>query len=54
LELLAIMGIGLLRRITVRRTPALEHSRLAADRLFPSRLDTLIRCPLKNKWTLRD
>src|SRR5271169_6008511 len=31
--------------------PALECRDLTADRLFPSSLDTLLRCPLKNKRT---
>ena len=35
-----------------RRTPALEHRCLPQSRHFPSRLDTLNKCPLKNKWTL--
>ena len=34
-----------------RRTHALEHRRVPSNRLFPSSLDTLLRCPLKNKRT---
>src|ERR1019366_4174365 len=36
-----------------RGTSALESGTLPSEPILTSRLDTLLRCPLKNKWTLR-
>src|ERR1035438_5723937 len=42
-----------LRDASPRGTVAMEDRRLPPDRLIPSRLDPLNKCPLKNKWTLQ-
>ena len=38
----------------IDRAAWLETGSLTSDPLFPGRLDTLIKCPLKNKWALDD